>query len=195
MKIVGIFVNEVTNEGIHCIHYDNEELNEWDRLLSLWRDDTAYVTNYCADNTSYFSSPYYVNDSIQKIINRIRKEAEQLEDYIYNLTAESFTYEKTTQLQTIFKPLHNKEISLPLLQTTKFRYEDSFNFPRPMLRIYALRVAENTFIITGGAIKLTHLMVEHEDTLRELEKINSVRDYLLSNGIKDDENLIYYYEQ
>jgi len=34
------------------------------------------------------------------------------------------------------------------------------------------------FIVTGGAIKLTSRMGEHEDTNKELEKLEKVRDFL-----------------
>jgi hypothetical protein len=193
MEIIGIFVDEISKEGLYSVQYDGEDLNEWERLLDLWRDDTEYVTNYCADNVSYLSTPFFEGKSIQQIINKIRDEAERLEEYMYDFIEGSFTDEKAAKLQSIFIPLKNSETTLPFLQKTKFRYNDRRNFPTPLLRIYALRVGKNTFIITGGAIKLTRLMEEHPDTQRELGKVEAVRKYLLSMGIKDEEQLIYYY--
>ena len=47
-------------------------------------------------------------------------------------------------------------------------------------------------IITGGAIKLTHTMAEREHTQAELDKIEKVRNYLLSENIIDNESFIDY---
>ncbi len=58
------------------------------------------------------------------------------------------------------------------------------------LRIYALKVGESTYIITGGAIKLTATMQEREQTLEELKKMELVRNYLLSEGVVDTAGLI-----
>lgn len=51
------------------------------------------------------------------------------------------------------------------------------------LRIYAIRVEPNVYIITGGAIKLTAKMQDREHTQRELDKLNACRDFLRINGI------------
>ena len=65
---------------------------------------------------------------------------------------------------------------------------------RPLIRLYAIRIHKNLFIVTGGAIKLTYQMGEHEDTDKELEKLEKVRDFLKSNGLTTADELIYYYE-
>ena len=60
------------------------------------------------------------------------------------------------------------------------------------LRIYAIKLDDNVFLITGGAIKLTHLMEEREHTLEELKKMEQVRRYLIDNGVFDSEGLNDY---
>jgi len=50
------------------------------------------------------------------------------------------------------------------------------------LRIYALKAGESTYIITGGAIKLTASMQEREHTM--------VRNYLIAEGVVDADGLI-----
>ena len=60
------------------------------------------------------------------------------------------------------------------------------------LRLYAIKLIQGNYIITGGAIKLTATMQEREHTRQELVKIDRVRRYLLEEGIIDDEGFIEY---
>jgi hypothetical protein len=54
------------------------------------------------------------------------------------------------------------------------------------LRLYAIRVAPNLFVITGGTIKLTHRMEEREHTHVELEKLEKVKRYLAEEWLFDE---------
>lgn len=60
------------------------------------------------------------------------------------------------------------------------------------MRIYAIKLAAGIYIITGGAIKLTATMQEREHTLLELQKMETVRRFLLEENIVDDESFIEY---
>ena len=65
----------------------------------------------------------------------------------------------------------------------------------PWLRIYAIRLNDGKYIITGGAIKLTEKMQDRPHTAFELKKIEIVRDFLKSLGVFDDEGFIEYLEE
>lgn len=56
---------------------------------------------------------------------------------------------------------------------------------RRWLRIYALRIDTNAYIIIGGAIKLTHKMEARLHTAKELDKLESCRTYLIDQGVFD----------
>ena len=60
---------------------------------------------------------------------------------------------------------------------------------------YAIRLESGRYIITGGAIKLTATMQEREHTLEELNKLNKVRDYLISLGVFDYNGFEDYNEE
>lgn len=49
---------------------------------------------------------------------------------------------------------------------------------------------ESAYIITGGTIKLTATMQEREHTLAELQKMEMVRNHLISEGVADAEGFI-----
>lgn len=61
---------------------------------------------------------------------------------------------------------------------------------RNWLRLYALRVDKNVYIITGGTIKLTQKMQDRKHTNIELGKIDRCRRYLIGRGIVDLDGVI-----
>jgi hypothetical protein len=54
-----------------------------------------------------------------------------------------------------------------------------------LLRIYAIKLDTNCFVITGGAIKITGTMQGHKDTLEELAKLERCKQYLKENDVFD----------
>jgi hypothetical protein len=87
-------------------------------------------------------------------------------------------------LDSIFRPLsnHTKETYLEKekAKIAKRRIHASW------LRIYAIKLNQGIFIITGGAIKLTATMQERKHTAEELVKIERTRRFLIDNGIVDE---------
>lgn len=76
-----------------------------------------------------------------------------------------------------------------LLGKEKARIKDR---PRHVswLRLYAIKLEPGCYIITGGAIKLTHTMQEREHTLAELVKMEQVRNYLIANKAIDTDGFV-----
>lgn len=62
------------------------------------------------------------------------------------------------------------------------------------LRLYAIKIDEETFVITGGAIKLPlhHLMEDRDHTIKELQKIKKAQDYLRANQIFDEDSFFEF---
>jgi hypothetical protein len=83
-------------------------------------------------------------------------------------------------LDYIFRPLDNlefREISLSKQKASK-----------RWLRLYAIKIEANHYVITGGAIKLTHKMQEKEHTQKELVKLEKCRNYLQSQDVFDTDS-------
>jgi len=76
-----------------------------------------------------------------------------------------------------FAPLNNFQYKFRILAEQKGREN--------YLRVYALKIDDNCFVITCGAIKFTHLMEDRIHTREELIKNTQCRDYLLSENIFD----------
>ena len=60
------------------------------------------------------------------------------------------------------------------------------------LRLYAIKLEPGIYIVTGGAIKLTKTMQERSHTLRELEKMEKVRNDLISQNVIDADSFVEY---
>ena len=54
-----------------------------------------------------------------------------------------------------------------------------------MLRLYAIRLGINEYVVTGGTIKLTKGLQERTHTAHELTKLNQVSSFLKRLGIDD----------
>ena len=66
---------------------------------------------------------------------------------------------------------------------------------RSWLRLYAIKLNVGIYIITGGAIKLTRTMQEREHTLLELSKMEKVRNFLINEGVFDEDSFNKYQQE
>lgn len=60
--------------------------------------------------------------------------------------------------------------------------------------MYAIKIDDDTFVITGGAIKLPlhHLMNDREHTRVELQKLDSAKSYLDENDVFDEDSFFEF---
>lgn len=91
-------------------------------------------------------------------------------------------------LDTLFRPLENQRIREMIISREKAKGK-RLTTHASWLRLYAIKLDRGVYLITGGAIKLTHLISEREHTLNELKKMEMVRNYLLGNGIIDADGI------
>jgi|SRR5699024_8969178 len=160
MEIVRIFA-----DNLFAFQYEDEVDNEYDRLMELWTD-ISFLKEYAEKNEI---------KGIWSFVNNIVRDAEQIQDFIEDLSQNEEPYE------FYFEPLqlseHNKLLSL---QKGKIR--------KNKLRYYAVKLDENCFVITGGAIKMSQKMQEHPDTDNELLKLRKAKEYLRENGVFDTDS-------
>jgi len=165
MKIVSIFAPK-----LYSFRFPSEELNELHRLLDNWNDVT-YIYNFLKENKSDIDK----NKNILELADQISDDAYEIENTLSKLSNSS-----SQSLEQFFKPLNNEEYYFQLLSRQKGRVN--------YLRIYALKIDENCFVITGGAIKLTQRMQDREHTQKELYKINQCKQFLTENGVHDSDS-------
>jgi hypothetical protein len=99
------------------------------------------------------------------------------------------TFPYTEELDTLFKPIDVTDTKSMELTRQKAR-----NWERERhdswLRVYAIRLEPNVYVVTGGAIKLTRAMQDKEHTMIELNKLNRCKEYLIRNGVFDKDSFV-----
>lgn len=167
MKIVRII--EGTN-SLLSIYNEEKEISEFEHLFDEW---TNAETTYTFFKTHQNDLQNY---TIDEAVNRTFDDACALEDKFYDV-AEN----RNEQLQTLFKPLSNSHYRL-----SKFQRSKAYGiFRTSWLRVYAVRIESDKYIVTGGAIKLTQTMQERPHTQEQLDRLTQMRDYLKENGFDD----------
>ena len=169
MKIVDIFAYK-----LFSFHFEGESLSELRKILMQW-NDTSYIFGFLKKHQKDFPKNY----TIQSLTKKIIKDARTIDE-----TLERICESEDENLSQFFKPLNNEEYVLQLLSRQKGRE----NF----LRIYAIRVSDDCYVVTGGAIKMTKLMQEREHTQNELTRLNRCREYLKDNSIVDEESFFEF---
>lgn len=175
--------DDITGDGrLWAVRYDGANDNELFRLFDQW-NDVMWLRNFFKENINDLSAYFKITDINQAISDTI-DDSEILEGVILDISPEA-------NLDLIFRPLSNNRTIAEMLEKMKARGERT-NRHDSWLRIYAIRLADGKYIITGGAIKLTATMQERSHTQAELDKIEKVRRFLLDEGIVDDDGFIDY---
>lgn len=175
--------DDITEDGrLWAVRYDGEKDNALYTLFDQWSDvmwlRSFFKANWL-DLTSYFKITE-VNQAIEDTI----EDSERLQAIMLDISSDA-------NLDEIFHPLENFRTMDILLGKEKARIERQVRHSS-WLRIYAIKLSEGIYVITGGAIKLTFKMEEREHTRRELVKLEKVRSFLLNENVIDDESFVEY---
>lgn len=170
MKVVSIF--EHSKSRLYAVKYDGDELDALEQLQEDWSDYEElrkFFIQYKKDYEAYYGKSK-TNDIVEKAVD----DADNLFEWLFELAED----ETGKDLSQFFKPLHNKEkdTSYDLQQLKGYG-----NQGNSFLRVYAIRFGDS-FVITGGAIKLTDGMKERPHTKTELYKLDLVKDFLKDKG-------------
>lgn len=181
MKIVSIF--EVVNGALYSVQFDDKEEDEYHSLFGDW-NNPFFLREFFKENQQYLTNGFWGTISINDAVKKTLGEVERLESLLME-SAELGKGNVQKTLQTIFKPLHNNTINTPPLQPSKLKGSR----PKSWLRVYAIRIAPNVFVVTGGGIKLTRTMQESLFLTKELEKMKIAENYLREKGVLDENDL------
>ena len=187
MELMPIFVHGRTQKGLHSICLKKGGQSEYDVLLDRLTD-IGYIRRYCKDNLNYLNSDLFGRISLEDVIGEIRKDVWRMMDVVKNASALQHT--NHNMLETIFRPLHNLDATAKALQAHKYKPGR-----RSKIRLYAIRITEDIFVVTGGVIKVTQTMKDHPDTRTELMKIERIKTWLKETGVCDGDSITYYYEE
>lgn len=181
MEIVRIFDDE---DCLLSVQYDLSEIDEFSRIFEDWTD-IEFLENFFEENKHDLESPFWNNVSIEEAIQLTRNEAIKLRNYFYDLSKKT-PRKRILLFADLFKPLEKHFYDADYLARKKAYGLRIISW----LRIYALKIGKDMYLITGGTIKLTEKMDDRKHTKTELQKIDYCKQYLKDEGIIDEEGMI-----
>ena len=183
MKTLRMTFDDITEDGrLWAVRYEGEADNVLFTLFDQW-NDVMWLRSFFKENMQDLTSYFKITDVNQAIEDTI-EDSERLQCLIMDISPEA-------NLDEIFHPLENFRTADMMLGKEKARLKRTFRHTS-WLRIYAIRLADGVYIITGGAIKLTLKMEERAHTQRELTRMEHVRNFLLQEDIINDDSFIEY---
>lgn len=172
MEIVSIFADQLT-----AFSYETDQPDEFSRIFSQWQDP-QFLYEFFTENIEDLQSGFFGFISLQTAVNQTRNEARKLEKKLLQLASRT-----PDNLDSIFEPLRLEE---PIELTRSKAKGDQL---KTWLRVYAIKLESNVYVVTGGAIKLTRSMQDRDHTRLELRKFERCKDFLQEHGITDIDGL------
>lgn len=174
--------------GYNHLWVVRDEHKTADELTLLFRQwsNVNYLLDFFLANLNDLRDFFHI-EKVSNAIQDTMEDARALERLILE-------FPFTEKLDGLFHPLSLRDIRNQELTREKARNWDRQRHAS-WLRIYAIRIEPNVYIITGGTIKLTAKMQDRIHTLTELNKLNACRDFLQQNGIFDKDSFIDFFEE
>jgi hypothetical protein len=177
--------DDIIGDGrLWSVRYEGENDNALYQLFDQW-NDVVWLRTFFKANRHDLISYFEITDVNTAIADTI-EDSDKLENMLMNISQKE-------DLDRIFQPLSN------YTRETFLEKEKAKIFSRrkhaSWLRIYAIKLSQGIFIITGGAIKLTATMQERNHTAKELVKIEQTRRFLINFGIIDDTGFTEYMKE
>jgi len=158
MEIVTIFANH-----LYAFSFKNKT-DELSLLYDFWTNQKL-LRDYFEKNNTVLE---FENIDIEEAISETIENAELLFELLS---------EHRNDLDKLFEALSTKENDIKFLHKHKSR--------RKWLRLYAIKIESNYYVITGGAIKQSQTMQQHPDTNEEFKILEYCRNYLIDNNVFD----------
>lgn len=159
-------------DSLYAVRYDGELMHELAKLFDLWRD-MEYLENFFTCHHADLNQ-FWGHLTAKEAARATKDEARRLEQRLFDLAGAGNSRTDDDNLSVLFKPLGTTILRPGELEKCKARGATK----KSWLRIYAVRLNVNEFVISGGAIKLTKTMNERPHLLKELEKLERVRRYV-----------------
>lgn len=169
-------------DHLWSVKYPEKEADELTLLFRNW-SNFNYLLDFFLSNMEDLNHFFHI-ERIEDAIKDTFEDAEILQRLILD-----FPY--TENLDGLFHPLSIADSRVRELSREKARNWDKLKHAS-WVRIYAIRVEHDVFVVTGGAIKLTPAMQDRQHTQLELEKLNKCKDFLKENGVFDQDSFIDY---
>lgn len=183
MEIVNIFA--IVKDKLLSVQFEPNDCDEFALAFRNW-NDTEYLEEFFENNKNDLQSGFYGKISIEEAIFSTIDEASKFETKIREV-AKAGKFETENSLQDlVFYPLHKNDPNYKLQESKAYgtKYKS-------WLRMYAVRISPECFVVSGSAIKLTGAMGEQDHTAIELTKLKITAAYLKENGLLEEDDFGY----
>ena len=183
MKIVDIFAH--VKDKLLSVQFESNDCDEFTLAFRNW-NDTEYLESFFEDNKKDLQSGFYGAITIEEAIFSTIDEATYFEEYVREV-AKTGKFETENSLQElVFNSLHKNDQNYILQESKAYGPDD-----KSWLRIYAVRISSECFVVSGSAIKLTASMGDRDHTAIQLKKLKITAAYLKENDLLDEEDFGY----
>ncbi|MCE7073176.1 hypothetical protein LZG74_22865 [Dyadobacter sp. CY327] len=170
MKVEKIRI--VKQEVLLSVKFEEHTQDELARVFAEW-NDVSFLDNFFNSNKADLNGDFYgivsIEEAVFDTLGYVQEFRKRLNSHMNG--------ENGKNLNQLFKPYDNNSIET-VRERSKARGAES----RSWLRLYAIKLDNNLFVITGGAIKLTRSMerlhLEVED-----RKMKTVKNYFKAEHI------------
>lgn len=189
MKILRTFDDQY--QGIYLASFVNcpfyKTPQEYETELDKIQDqlqDPLYVRNFIKSSKSGWKQGAYKNQILTFLATDVLTEAADLFDKLDELSEQSQSGNCFELLFDEFIELSKSERYDDPGRKKMYTYEHS-----SLLRLYGLRVGNNSIILSGAGIKLVDKMDDSQALKMELNKMNYLKDWLKQEKITDSTEL------
>ena len=177
-----LFEDVLKNGKLWAVVYEGDGVDILTKTLSDWIN-IDYLADFFSQNRADLETYFKITNIDEAIFDTIADAA--------SLSCLILDIQPDADLDKLFRPLEPGRMSEMTLSREKAKGKRISDHPS-WLRIYAIKLDAGIYLVTGGAIKLTYRMEDRQHTIEELSRMESVRNFLIENGIIDSEGLLDY---
>ncbi len=182
-------IREIYKECLYSIKFDEADTDEYSRAISLWKDLDALV-KFFTIHAKDVDQPFWRevglhSDAPLVSAERVASEAIELAKHIKDL-AQNVHNGELPNFEDFFKPLGGKYSYVRELEPHK----SYGTFIPSLLRLYAIKLGVNVYLIVFGGIKLGKTIQDSPGLNHQVfNRIDNVIAFLKANGIFEGEDI------
>lgn len=181
MRIIEL--TRIVPQTLWAARFERNQENEFDRTFNCW-ENPEYLDAFFTVHEKDLVKDFYGYCSVSQAVSITMSEADAFERQLLKVAQGGVLGKR---LGDIFKPI-DKAAKIKIVNEKSKAYGTG---AKSWLRIYAVRLNCDFFVVSGSAIKLTKTMNEREHLKEELEKLNVLVRFLKELNIETVEDWGY----
>jgi len=164
-------LHTIVNDALYAIEWDGEGLD----CMELFNDrmtDAEFLKTYFTQNENKLKY-YQQTKIIREAVIETTEEIDFINEELTRLAKSGKQYRSGEHLSTLFVPLDNRKGVIEF-GPAKAKGHPHFT---PWIRLYAIKLDTNEYVITGGGIKLVKRMEDDPELAIELKKLKVAESY------------------